>query len=218
MRKPPSDIRYPKKAVASQALGARIAAAALARYMAAPRLCQNCQRPILPKPGCRPGTVRRRDFCSHSCASIVTNRTHPKRRPEGTCEQCSAPTRGGRLFCSDICRRRGSAVHRRVRTLTNAEAVVNYRRSVKARAVAAMGGKCCACGYGRSIRAMHFHHMDPTHKDFHISRQIRAWQRVLQELAKCILVCSNCHCEIHDGLLDASVFPIGPRQDVVTAA
>ena len=51
--------------------------------------------------------------------------------------------------------------------------------------------------------ALEFHHLDPTKKDFSISHLKRFTfnQIVTSELDKCILVCSNCHREIHAGLV-----------------
>ena len=51
--------------------------------------------------------------------------------------------------------------------------------------------------------ALEFHHLDPSQKDFGISSKgyTRSWDKVKEELDKCILVCSNCHREIHSGLI-----------------
>jgi len=42
-------------------------------------------------------------------------------------------------------------------------------------------------------------HLDPNEKDFGISAKgyTRAWEKVKEELDKCIMVCANCHREIH---------------------
>ena len=55
---------------------------------------------------------------------------------------------------------------------------------------------------------MHFHHIDPTKKDFSIGDRNRntnknvtkKWDSVKIELEKCILLCANCHYELHDSL------------------
>ena len=70
----------------------------------------------------------------------------------------------------------------------------------KLRAVYYKGGKCQLCGYNKSIRALQFHHIDPNEKDFGISGGTKSFEKMKPELDKCILVCSNCHCEIHDGI------------------
>ena len=50
----------------------------------------------------------------------------------------------------------------------------------------------------RSIDALEFHHKDPNEKDFTISGKSWSFERLKNEVDKCILVCSNCHCEIHE--------------------
>jgi hypothetical protein len=61
------------------------------------------------------------------------------------------------------------------------------------------GGKCSICGYKRCIAALEFHHKKRSKKDFSLSVRglTRSWERVQKEIDKCILVCANCHREIH---------------------
>lgn len=63
--------------------------------------------------------------------------------------------------------------------------------------------KCCICGYNKCKSALEFHHLDPKQKDFGISAKgyTRSWEKIKEELDKCIMVCANCHREIHDGLV-----------------
>lgn len=79
------------------------------------------------------------------------------------------------------------------------EAVSKRRATLKAMAVEYKGGKCEICGYNKCISALEFHHLNPEEKDFGISTDgnTRSWKRIRPELDKCILVCSNCHREIH---------------------
>ena len=67
-------------------------------------------------------------------------------------------------------------------------------------AVEYKGGKCVRCGYKKCVRALEFHHLDPDGKDFPVSSRgaCKSWERIKEELGKCILVCANCHAEIHD--------------------
>lgn len=69
---------------------------------------------------------------------------------------------------------------------------------LKERAIIHMGGCCQICGYDKCPQAMAFHHEDPQEKSFEIS-SLQNWARIVQELRKCILVCCNCHAEIHAG-------------------
>ena len=68
----------------------------------------------------------------------------------------------------------------------------------KAKAVELFGGKCAICGYDRNLAAFEFHHVDPSNKEYVWNQlQRRPWNEVVEELKKCILVCRNCHAEIH---------------------
>ena len=83
------------------------------------------------------------------------------------------------------------------------ERVSEHRRKRKRQAIEYKGGECRVCGYDRCAGALCFHHLDPDEKDFMLNRVFaRAWSYIRKELDKCILVCSNCHAEIHDGLVD----------------
>jgi len=77
------------------------------------------------------------------------------------------------------------------------KAVVNWRKDKKRKLVEYKGGKCEKCGYDKCIDAFDFHHKDPTQKDFGISAKSYSYERLKKEVDKCILVCKNCHSEIH---------------------
>lgn len=88
------------------------------------------------------------------------------------------------------------------------EAVKKWRKATKARIVAAMGGKCQCCGYDRCNESMDLHHVDPEEKEMSmgsIRANPKAWSTIVAELRKCILVCRNCHGEIHYGLREIPV-------------
>lgn len=78
--------------------------------------------------------------------------------------------------------------------------VKRWRKHCKERIIAAMGGKCCVCGYNRCSAALALHHLDPTQKDIGLGA-IRAnpknWNDIVVELRKCVLICHNCHNEVH---------------------
>jgi len=80
------------------------------------------------------------------------------------------------------------------------EAVQKRRRKVKEMSIEYKGGCCERCGYNKCIGALEFHHINPEEKDFGIAFKgyTRSWEKVKKELDKCILVCSNCHSEIHE--------------------
>ena len=77
-----------------------------------------------------------------------------------------------------------------------------YRDRRKQRIIDVMGGKCALCGYNRCNDALDLHHLNPDEKDFDISdRPCISWDRTSIEMKKCILLCANCHREVHSGLI-----------------
>lgn len=71
-------------------------------------------------------------------------------------------------------------------------------RLQKQKAVNYKGGKCEKCGYCRNYAGLDFHHLDPSKKDpkWRTARNW-GWERMKEELDKCICVCKTCHMEIH---------------------
>lgn len=81
----------------------------------------------------------------------------------------------------------------------NYQRVKQHRQKMKMKAVEYKGGKCQKCGYHKSIWSLDFHHMDPEEKDFGISQyQYLSWEKIKKELDKCIMICKNCHGELHE--------------------
>ena len=78
------------------------------------------------------------------------------------------------------------------------DAVLDIRRRNKIRLVEYKGGKCERCGYDKCIDALEFHHLNPDEKDFGLScGDTRSLEKLKSEVDKCIMVCANCHREIH---------------------
>jgi len=64
--------------------------------------------------------------------------------------------------------------------------------------------QCSRCGYNKNAAALDFHHVNPEDKNFSISwffRQFRpskkAKKRLQKELENCVILCKNCHMELH---------------------
>jgi len=71
--------------------------------------------------------------------------------------------------------------------------------------IEAAGGKCSVCGYQKNLAALSFHHTESATKDFKLdmrSLSNRTYASVQSEISKCILVCLNCHAELHNPHLD----------------
>jgi len=84
------------------------------------------------------------------------------------------------------------------------KSVVQTQRRKKLQAVKYLGGRCQLCGYDRCQAALVFHHIEREDKEHKVTYIVSrwSWDRVRPELDKCILVCSNCHAEIHFGMVE----------------
>jgi len=80
---------------------------------------------------------------------------------------------------------------------------VERQRKLKELAINYKGGCCSKCGYNKYNGALEFHHLDPKEKDFTIAhlRHYSFDTKIKKELDKCILVCANCHREIHGNII-----------------
>lgn len=101
--------------------------------------------------------------------------------------------------------REGSGYYRCGRC--RSEAVAGHRRRLKELLIAEAGGRCVVCGYDRQPRALEFHHLDPVDKKFALSRRgvTLSLEALRAEARKCVLLCSNCHAEVEDGVVKLSV-------------
>ena len=102
------------------------------------------------------------------------------------------------------------------------------RRDNKKALVALRGGKCELCGYDKCIywiiwllewekkhkknkenwtipsrnAALDFHHIDPNTKFKAVAHLSYNLKLMIEEAKKCVMVCSNCHREIHAGIIE----------------
>jgi hypothetical protein len=57
---------------------------------------------------------------------------------------------------------------------------------------------CAQCGYDAHPAALHFHHTDGATKDLAVSEVAKyGWARIRAEVAKCDVLCANCHAALH---------------------
>jgi hypothetical protein len=83
--------------------------------------------------------------------------------------------------------------------LCHIEQTAERQRLFKQKCLEYKGGHCEICSYDRCVDALEFHHCDPSRKDFSISQaKFTTFDaRVKGELDKCVLLCANCHREVH---------------------
>lgn len=71
-------------------------------------------------------------------------------------------------------------------------------REQKKRAVQYLGGKCSECGYNKCDAALDIHHLDSSKKDPNFrTHRYWSWNKLVEELKTCVLLCKNCHAEKH---------------------
>lgn len=83
----------------------------------------------------------------------------------------------------------------------SSKSVSNFRQRRKKTLLKICGEKCALCGYNKVVNALEFHHIYPEKKSYGISSSgnCHSLQKDITEIQKCILVCANCHREIHAG-------------------
>jgi 5-methylcytosine-specific restriction endonuclease McrA len=97
-----------------------------------------------------------------------------------------------------------NAAYKRQWEKDNPERVAEYMRNwrAKQRAVinTALAGGCVRCGE-TDTACLDFHHRNPAEKEAEIGNVARRWgsERLLAEIAKCVVLCSNCHRKFHAG-------------------
>jgi predicted nucleic acid-binding Zn ribbon protein len=174
---------------------------ALDRYYANPAKCGHCKEIIQVPDNIKPSEIRRRKFCSKNCSAKYNNQGKTRHHKGNTCKVCRKLIFAQQNFCSIDCREIHYSKRKLERRKKFGSYVITWRQRTKQRAIFYKGGCCQLCRYDKSVRALQFHHLSEGEKDFNISSVSKAWQTIKNELDKCVLLCSNCHAEVHDGLI-----------------
>lgn len=112
------------------------------------------------------------------------------------CEKKFETKSSTRIYCYEC-----SGESTRLDNSTRKHQKTILRNNMKKQAVKLLGEKCSICGYNKCIDALEFHHKNPNEKEFKIgSGNTMSWKEYKNEVSKCMLVCSNCHKEIHSKL------------------
>lgn len=99
-------------------------------------------------------------------------------------------------FCSPECRNKEGNKNHQVYKKQKERAIKRKISLIK------MLGNCCSeCEYSKNLSALEFHHINPEEKDHTLDTRKLAnctWEFCLEEVKKCVLLCSNCHRETHN--------------------
>lgn len=78
-----------------------------------------------------------------------------------------------------------------------------HQRRVKRKSllVSLCGGSCQICGYKKCIANLAFHHIRDKKFNLQTRQLTRPFDDIIKEVVKCVLVCHNCHGEIHSAMI-----------------
>ena len=116
---------------------------------------------------------------------------------------CSYKDGIGRSYGCKQCAMEYQRRYNRINRAKVTEASRLKRQRMKAMLVSENGGKCSICGYNRYYGALGFHHRDSSKKEYSVS--LTGINKARKEAKKCILVCSNCHMELHGGVISIPI-------------
>lgn len=166
------------------------------------KTCKKCNKhlPLTIKIDGKRKNICNRKYCLE-CSPYGKHNTQQLHKPKIETKTESIPEY---LTCADCSRQyeydyKNTKGHTKIKC--NSCKVNDRRFWIKKQAIEYKGGKCSKCGYSKCNRALVFHHLDPAKKDFQISGSHSfAWEKIKTELDKCVLLCSNCHMELHEAL------------------
>ena len=117
---------------------------------------------------------------------------------ERNCPKCEQS-----LPSTDFYKRRGVDYSSTYCKLCTTEQTLSRMQRLKKQMVEYKGGSCVICGYNNYMGALEFHHLNPKEKDFNLAHMKKYTfdEKIKNELDKCVLVCSNCHREVHANIV-----------------
>ena len=130
------------------------------------------------------------EFNKFSISSLTSCITTGKNTKSPSCKKCD-------IVLTD--KNIASKKHYPICKSCNSKRSMKREKDGKKQAVDHMGGCCSVCGYDKCIRAIDFHHLDSSKKSDDYNKRFKVWsfERQKKELENCIIVCANCHRELH---------------------
>jgi hypothetical protein len=163
------------------------------------RKCLNCENqvPNLIMIDGKKRNLKNRKYCL-DCSPFGQHNTRKIHDSENTqspvnkCRLCEKDYLGG---------------HGKYQSICSSCRVSESRRKKKSALIEYKGGMCVICSYDKCQQVLQFHHTDPNEKEFTIaSSGTIDLDKLKKEADKCVLVCANCHGEIHAGLVDINKY------------
>jgi uncharacterized OB-fold protein len=132
-----------------------------------------------------------------SITGIIDNKDYSQNH---VCLECGCELSGNKTkFCSTKCKTKYYSRTYSYNTKYSRKRD-DYGIVKKLELIKLKGGCCSSCGYDYNPSSLCFHHVDPSNKEFVLSsRNISRFdeETLLKEASKCILLCQNCHAELH---------------------
>lgn len=163
------------------------------------RRCRHCNK-IIKNRMLIDGVVKEfynRKYCI-KCSPIgqngsITAKKYAKKRTHKKCSKCNKILAVSEFYSKHY----KKYLHSLCKKCYNRMVKCRYNR-YKELAIKYKGGKCIKCGYNKYIASLEFHHKNKNTKEFKISRLSHgSFEKMTKELDKCILLCANCHRELH---------------------
>jgi hypothetical protein len=102
-----------------------------------------------------------------------------------TCTAIFTPVDDRQIYCCTSCR--SNAPNKKITTQKFQQSRRNDINAIK------VARGCSVCGYNEHPAALDFNHVRGE-KLFNVSQDTKtAWSKVLEEIAKCDVLCANCH-------------------------
>lgn len=156
-------------------------------------------------------------YCSQECSNTARRIRYAEHKPtsKSSSEKVNNCSERACLICGKTFKPKTAAANQRQCCYDCMPDGTQLRRGdFLAKIKSVRGGKCERCGYNTCLKALEFHHLDPTKKDFTISNDHFKLIDAVEESKKCILLCANCHRELHDNIWDIEEIKSNEKEEV----
>lgn len=145
-------------------------------------ICNTCKQAKPPDQFYR--NIRSKDGIDHRCKACETARK--TKWSQDNKEKCAAQARAWRLANPSSNKQIWQRAGKKTR-----DKLINFTREIRSK------NPCCICKEPR-INCLEFHHLNPDSKTRAVA-SCKSMKQLLDEIVKCVVVCSNCHALYHAG-------------------